>query len=58
MTDTQTPGWRHPERHMARRAEARTAAQMMNLMTLDALISTYGMDVDELNDLMLQLRVF
>ena len=28
----------------------------MNLLTLDALIATYGMDADELHDLMLELR--
>ena len=47
MTDTQAEGWRHPERHIARRVERRTPAEMMNLVTLDALIATYGMEADE-----------
>ena len=29
---------------------------MMNLLTLDALIATYGMDADELRELMLVVR--
>ncbi len=58
MTDTRAEGFRHPERHIARRVEERTPAQMMNLMTLDALIRTYGMDAAELEDLMLQVRGF
>jgi hypothetical protein len=58
MTDTRAEGFRHPERHIARRVEPRSAAQMMTLMTFDALIRTYGMSADELCDLMLQLRVF
>ena len=29
---------------------------MMNLLTLDALIATYGMDADELRELMLLVR--
>jgi len=58
VTDTRAEGFRHPERHIARRVEDRTPAQMMNLMTLDALIRTYGMDADELFDLMLQVRCF
>ena len=56
MTDRQIEGWRHPERHIARRVERRSAAEMMNLLTLDALIRTYGMDADELEDLMLRVR--
>ena len=56
MTDTQAPGWRHPREHLARRVEVRTAAEMMNLMTLDALIATYRMDGNELHDLMLLVR--
>jgi hypothetical protein len=56
MTDTQAPGWRHPGQHLARRVEVRTAAEMMNLMTLDALIATYGMDADEMHELMLLVR--
>ena len=56
MTDTQAPGWRHPGQHPARRVEKRTPAEMMNLLTLDALIETYGMDADELHDLMLLVR--
>ena len=56
MTDTQAPGWRHPEQHLARRVEKRTPAEIMNLLTLDALIATYGMDADELHELMLQVR--
>ncbi len=44
MTDRQVEGWRHPERHLARRVEARTPAELVNLLTLDALIRTYGMD--------------
>ncbi len=55
-TDTQAPGWRHPEQHLARRVEVRTQAEMMNLLTLDALIATYGMDADELRELMLLVR--
>jgi hypothetical protein len=58
MTDTRAEGFRHPERHIARRVEPRSAAEMMNLMTLDALIRTYGMDAHELEDLMLQVRGF
>ena len=57
MTDRQAEGWRHPERHIARRAEARTSAELANLLTLDALIRTYGMDADELEDLMLWVRI-
>ena len=49
-------GWRHPEQHLARRVEARTPAEMMNLLTLDALIATYGMDAGELRELMLLVR--
>jgi hypothetical protein len=56
MTDTRAEGWRHPERHLARRAEPRNATEMMNLMTLDALIRTYGMEADELTDLLLLVR--
>jgi hypothetical protein len=56
LTDTQAPGWRHPGEHLARRVEVRTPAEMMNLLALDALIRTYGMDVDELHDLMLIVR--
>ena len=55
-TDTQAPGWRHPEQHLARRVEKRTPAEMMNLMTFDALIATYGMDGNELRELMLLVR--
>ena len=55
-TDTQAPGWRHPGHHLARRVEVRTPAEIMNLLTLDALIETYGMDADELRDLMLLVR--
>ena len=58
MTDTRAEGWCHPERHIARRVEPRTPAEMMNLMTLDAIIRTYGMDAVELADLMLQVRCF
>jgi hypothetical protein len=58
VADTRAEGFKHPERHIARRVEERTPAQMMNLMTLDALIRTYGMDGDELFDLMLQVRGF
>lgn len=46
MTDTRAEGWRHPERHLARRVERRSAAEIMEWMTLDALIRTYGMDAD------------
>ena len=53
LTDTRAPGFRHPEQHLARRVEIRTPAEMMNLLTLDALIATYGMDADELHELML-----
>ncbi len=56
LTDTQAPGWRHPREHLARRVEVRTPAEMMNLLALDALIATYGMDADELRELMLQVR--
>ena len=56
MTDRQAEGWRHPERHIARSVESRTPAELANLLTLDALIRTYGMDADELEDLMLQVR--
>ena len=56
MTDRQAQGWRHPERHIARRVEDRTPAELANLLTLDALIRTYGMDADELEDLMLRVR--
>ena len=56
MTDTQAPGWRHPGQHFARRVETRTPAEMVNLLTLDALIATYGMDAHELHDLMLLVR--
>jgi hypothetical protein len=56
MTDTQARGWRHPRENLARRVEQRTPAEMMNLLTLDALIATYGMDAAELHDLMLELR--
>ena len=56
LTDTQAPGWRHPGVHLARRVEERTPAEMMNLLTLDALIATYGMDGNELHDLMLLVR--
>ncbi len=58
MSDTGAEGFRYPERHIARRVEPRNAAEMLNLMTLDALITTYGMDADELSDLMLQVRDF
>lgn len=57
MTDRQAKGWRHPERHIARSVEARTPAELANLLTLDALIRTYGMDAAELEDLMLYVRV-
>jgi hypothetical protein len=33
-----------------------TPAEMTNLLTPDALIATYGMDGDELHDLMLLVR--
>ena len=56
MTDTRAAGWRHPEQHLARRVETRTPAEMLNLLTLDALIATYGMDAHELHDLMLLVR--
>jgi hypothetical protein len=56
MTGRQIEGWRHPERHIARSVESRTPAELANLLTLDALIRTYGMSVDELEDLMLQVR--
>jgi hypothetical protein len=56
MTDRQARGWRHPERHIARRAEQRTPAELANLVTLDALIRTYGMDESELTDLLLTVR--
>jgi hypothetical protein len=56
MHDTRAEGWRHPERHLARRVERRSAAELMNLLTLDALIRTYGMGADELEDLMLLVR--
>ena len=56
MTDRQMEGWRHPERHFARRVEQRTPAELANLLTLDALIRTYGLDADELENLMLQVR--
>jgi hypothetical protein len=56
MTDTQAPGWRHPGQHLARRVEVRTPAEMLNLLTLDALIATYGMDGNEVQDLMLLVR--
>jgi hypothetical protein len=56
LTDTQAPGFRHPGEHLARRVEKRTPAEMLNLPTLDALISTYGMDGNELRELMLELR--
>jgi len=46
----------HPEQHLARRVEPRTPAEMVNLLTLDALIATYGMDAEELHDLMLLVR--
>jgi hypothetical protein len=58
MTDTRAEGWRHPERHLARRVERRSAAELMDLLTFDALIRTYGMDADELRDLMLPVRGF
>ena len=44
LTDTRAEGFKHPEEHLARRVEKRTPAEMMNLLTLDALIATYGMD--------------
>lgn len=56
LTDTRAAGWRHPEQHLARRVEKRTPAEMMNLLTLDALIATYGMDAAKLHDLMLLVR--
>jgi hypothetical protein len=56
LTDTQAPGFKHPGHHLARRVESRTPAEMMNLLTLDALIATYGMDGDELRELMLLVR--
>ena len=56
MTDRQAAGWRHPERHIARTVEARTPAELANLLTLDALIRTYGMDESELTDLLLTVR--
>ena len=55
-TDTRAPGFRHPGRHLARRLERRTPAELANLLTLDALIATYGMDAHELHDLMLLVR--
>ena len=42
--------------HIARRVEPRPPAELANLLTLDALIRTYGMEAVELEDLMLQLR--
>ena len=57
MTDRQAEGWKHPERHIARRVESRTPAELANLMTLDAIIRSYGLDADELQDLMLQVRL-
>jgi hypothetical protein len=56
MTDTQAPGWRHPGEHLVRRVEERTPAEMMNLLALDALIATYGINGNELHDLMLLVR--
>ena len=56
MSDRLVEGWRHPERHIARSVESRTRAELANLLTLDALIRTYGMSADELEDLMLRVR--
>ena len=56
MSDRQIEGWRHPERHIARSAELRNSAELANLLTFDAVIRTYGMSADELEDLMLQVR--
>jgi hypothetical protein len=53
LSDTLAPGFRHPGDHVARRVEKRTPTEMLNLLTLDALIATYGMDADELRELML-----
>jgi len=56
LTETRAAGFQHPEQHLARRVESRTPAELMNLLTLDALIATYGMEADELHDLMLLVR--
>ena len=56
LTDTRAESWRYPGEHLARRVEARTPAEMANLLALDALIATYGMDADELRELMLLVR--
>ena len=56
LTDTQAPAFKHPGEHLARRVEARTPAEMLNLLTLDARIATYSMDGNELRELMLQVR--
>ena len=56
MTDRHAEGWRHPRRHVARSVESRTPADLANLLTFDALIRTYGMSADELEDLMLEVR--
>jgi hypothetical protein len=54
--DTRAVGFRHPEQHLVRRIGKRTAVEMMNLLTLDALIATYGMNGNELHELMLLVR--
>ena len=51
MSDRRAEGWRHPRRHVARSLESRTPAELANLLTLDALIRTYGMDAAELEDI-------
>ena len=56
MSDRLVEGWRHPRRHVARSVEQRTPTELANLLTLDALIRTYGMEGNELHDLMLLLR--
>ena len=56
LTETRAAGFQHPEQHLARRVESRTPAELMNLLTLDALIATYGMDGHELRELMLLVR--
>jgi len=58
VSDRQTESWRRPRRHVARSLEPRNPAELANLLTLDALIRTYGMDADELMDLMLWVRGF
>lgn len=56
MTDRHIEIWRHPRRHLARSVEERTPAELANLLTLDALIRTYGLDAAELEDLVLTVR--